>query len=47
VFPSLGFVGQLLFAWLVGIAFWFGFERAWQTGQRLLQRTRSLSARTA
>jgi acyl-CoA synthetase (AMP-forming)/AMP-acid ligase II len=47
LFPSLGFVGQLLFAWLVGIAFWFGFERAWQAGQRLLERTRSLRARTA
>ena len=40
LFPSLGFVGQLLFCWLVGIAFWFTFERAWQAGQRLLERPR-------
>jgi hypothetical protein len=40
LFPSLGFIGQLLVSWLVGIAFWFAFERAWQTGQRLLERPR-------
>lgn len=40
VFPSLGFAGQLAFSWLVGVAFWFVFERAWQAGQRLLLRPR-------
>jgi len=40
VFPSLGFVGQVLFCWLVGIGFWFAFERAWQLGQKLLERPR-------
>jgi peptidoglycan/LPS O-acetylase OafA/YrhL len=40
LFPSLGFVGQVLFSWLVGIAFWFAFERTWQAGQRLLLSSR-------
>lgn len=40
-FPRLGAVGQVLFAWLVGIVFWYAFERAWQAGKRLLDRPRS------
>jgi len=40
LFPSLGFVGQVGFAWLVGVAFWFAFERAWQLARRLLQSAR-------
>ncbi len=46
-FPSLGFVGQVVFAWLVGIVFWYAFERAWQAGRRLLERQRSPLPRPA
>lgn len=46
-FPSLGFAGQVVFAWLVGILFWYGFERAWQAGRRLLERQRSPEPRPA
>jgi acyl-CoA synthetase (AMP-forming)/AMP-acid ligase II len=45
LFPSLGFIGQLLFSWLVGIAFWFVFERAWQAGQNILNRQGAKSAK--
>jgi acyl-CoA synthetase (AMP-forming)/AMP-acid ligase II len=39
--PSLGAPGQVVFAWLVGIVFWYAFERAWQVGKRLLDRPRT------
>lgn len=41
VFPSLGAPGQVVFAWGVGIIYWYAFERAWQAGKRLLDRPRS------
>jgi len=47
LFPSLGFVGQVAFAWLVGVLFWFCFERAWQLGRRLLDGQRSPRVRPA
>jgi acyl-CoA synthetase (AMP-forming)/AMP-acid ligase II len=40
-FPSLGFAGQLVFAWLVGIVFWWCFERGWQVARRWLERPRA------
>jgi acyl-CoA synthetase (AMP-forming)/AMP-acid ligase II len=40
-FPSLGFAGQVLFAWLVGIVFWWCFERGWQVARRWLERPRA------
>jgi non-ribosomal peptide synthetase component E (peptide arylation enzyme) len=46
VFPGLGFVGQVVFAWLVGVGFWFCFERAWQALRRVLDQ-RSLRVRPA
>jgi acyl-CoA synthetase (AMP-forming)/AMP-acid ligase II len=47
VFPKLGFVGQVAFAWLVGIAFWYCFERVWQLGRRLLDRPRAAQPKPA
>ncbi len=40
-FPALGFVGQALAALLFGVVFWYGFERAWQTGRSLLSQKRA------
>jgi acyl-CoA synthetase (AMP-forming)/AMP-acid ligase II len=37
-FPSAGFIGQFLAALLVGVAFWFCFEQAWQATRRILLR---------
>jgi acyl-CoA synthetase (AMP-forming)/AMP-acid ligase II len=37
-FPSAGFMGQLAAALLVGVTFWFVFERAWQAARRILSR---------
>lgn len=47
VFPSLGAAGQVAFSWCVGVAFWFGFERAWQAARRLLERPKSPHPTTA
>jgi hypothetical protein len=47
LFPSLGFVGQVVFAWLVGVGFWFCFERAWQLARRLLDPQKSPRVRPA
>jgi acyl-CoA synthetase (AMP-forming)/AMP-acid ligase II len=38
VFPSTGFIGQFLAAMLVGVTFWFVFERIWLGMRRLLTR---------
>jgi acyl-CoA synthetase (AMP-forming)/AMP-acid ligase II len=46
-FPSLGFVGQVVFAWLVGILFWWCFERAWQVARRWHERPRAAAVRQA
>jgi hypothetical protein len=46
-FPRLGFLGQVLFAWLVGIVFWWCFERTWQVGRRLLERPRAAQPKPA
>jgi acyl-coenzyme A synthetase/AMP-(fatty) acid ligase len=35
-FPALGAPGQVVFAWLVGVGFWFATEHAWQLSRRLL-----------
>jgi hypothetical protein len=37
-FPSAGFLGQFAAALLVGVAFWLGFEQAWQAARRMLLR---------
>ena len=45
--PSLGFVGQVVCAWLVGIAFWLIVERGWMLLRRLRDRATRAEPRLA
>ena len=42
--PAAGFVGQVVVALLVGVAFWFCFEKVWQWARSVARKARQGSA---